>query len=118
MVNEAAQKLKRDVRAIFDERNAKLKLQAKSDFDCFAAIMLGNMNQLHLSYFAPDRRPDSPGVWEAGYYDDDNEQWIYWLVESDGLYALFHYDLTNSLGEKNVSVAESDLRIFWNRYRN
>lgn len=112
----AAAQIKSEVREIFRGKYQELRKQAKTDFPCFAAMMLGSMSNLYLVHFSPCRLVDDPDTFNAGFYDEDNQQILQLLVRADGDYGLLNLNLENGLGEKNERVSEGQLRTLWDRW--
>jgi len=75
------------------------------------------MNDLYLIHFQPYRVGNDPGTFEAGFYDDDNNQIIQLLIEAEGELGLLNLNLENGLGDNNERVSKNALELYWERYK-
>jgi len=114
---DTAAQFKAAQRKELDVINARFRELAKTDFHCFAAGILGSMNDLYLMHFQPYRVGNDPGTFEAGFYDDDNNQIIQLLIEAEGELGLLNLNLENGLGDNNERVSKNALELYWERYK-
>jgi hypothetical protein len=117
MAKSTPSQIDTEIREILIQEHKLLREKSRMDFECFSALILGEMNNLHLLHFERTESGPKQHKFFTGFFDEGNTQIIQLLVFEKGYCGLLNVNLENGLGPDNERVSESMLRILWEQWK-